>query len=81
MSTPIVAFKDGAVGFSGQNIGSGALKLYLIVSLPLMSITLLAWGFMIWREKDRVKRLGQNLAGRMEQGLLSTSAGLGVKLG
>ncbi|KAF7187457.1 Mitogen-activated protein kinase kinase 2 [Pseudocercospora fuligena] len=65
MSTPIVAFKDGAVGFSGQNIGSGALKLYLIVSLPLMSITLLAWGFMIWREKHRVKKLGQNLAGQL----------------
>ncbi|EME78932.1 uncharacterized protein MYCFIDRAFT_83727 [Pseudocercospora fijiensis CIRAD86] len=50
-----ISFPDGATRFSQQNIGTGALKLYLLVSLPLMCLTLVAWAIMYVREKNRTK--------------------------
>lgn len=62
MSTPIVNFDHVEAGFGGQNIGSGALKLYLAVSLPLMFLTFLGWYLVYWRERRRQTRLTQHHA-------------------
>ncbi|CAK4030411.1 Hypothetical predicted protein [Lecanosticta acicola] len=43
MSTPIVNFDAPTSGFSLNNIGVGALELYLVVSLPLLCVTVLLW--------------------------------------
>lgn len=58
MSTPIVRFNKNKPDFSGHNIGYGALKLYLAISLPLVLITLLAWWAVSVREnyKDKTQR-------------------------
>jgi hypothetical protein len=57
MSTPIVNFPNkNEADFSFGNIGVGALKLYLAISLPLVLLTLVAWGVFSFREKRREKR-------------------------
>lgn len=56
MSTPIVHFQNNDDGFSVRNIGFGALKLYLVISLPLVLLTLLAWGIFSLREKRRERK-------------------------
>jgi hypothetical protein len=66
MSTPIVKFNTTKSGFNLKNIGIGALELYLLVSLPLVCITFLAWyGVSKWekrqakKEKERQAILGK----------------------
>lgn len=58
MSTPIVNFDKNKHDFSIKNIGFGALKLYLVISLPLVVVTLLAWWAVSLREdyKDKKER-------------------------
>ena len=64
MSTPIVQFDNEGSGFSGQNIGFGALELYVAVSLPLMCLTFVAWYFVYWREKRKdKKKMGEQQKG------------------
>ena len=56
MSTPIVNFKTDKSTFGVTNIGLGALKLYLVISLPLVLITLLAWGLFSLHEKRKERK-------------------------
>ena len=56
LSTPVVHFDPNEVGFSYENIGWGALKLYITISLPLMLLTFLAWISMFWWEGKRVAK-------------------------
>ena len=62
MSTPIVEFPHDTSTFSSRNIGTGALDLYLVMSLPLMVLTFVAWGGMSWwygraeRKKAKLSR-------------------------
>ena len=56
MSTPIVNFNTTNSGFSLKNIGIGALELYLLVSMPLVFITFLAWyGVSKWEKRQAKK--------------------------
>ena len=58
MSTPIVNFNQKNLDnseFSMKNIGVGALKLYMVVSVPLVVLTLLAWWAVSFREKRKEK--------------------------
>lgn len=54
MSTPIVDFEKGSSDLSLENIGVGALKLYLAVSLPLVLLTFIA--YWIFKYTERRKR-------------------------
>jgi hypothetical protein len=56
MSTPIVHFGPNSSGFSSQNIGTGALQFFLVISLPLMCLTFAAWYFVYLRERHRANR-------------------------
>jgi hypothetical protein len=55
MSTPIVDFDSTKAGFSLRNIGVGALQLYLLISVPLVALTFLAWWVTARWEKRRSK--------------------------
>lgn len=59
MSTPIVSFDNGSASFSGQNIGIGALQLYIAASLPLVILTFLGWWLVYWWEsrRDRLDKM------------------------
>lgn len=59
MSTPLVDFDDegpSSSTFSWKNVGVGALKLYLAISLPLIFLTFLAWYAVYWWEKRREEK-------------------------
>ncbi|KAF2764908.1 hypothetical protein EJ03DRAFT_223120 [Teratosphaeria nubilosa] len=66
MSTPIVDFSTSSSGFSGHNIGYGALQFFIVVSIPLMCLTFAAWYVVHWREKRRERH-------RDEENLSDTS--------
>ena len=55
MSTPVVHFdeNDDNSSFGSHNIGWGATKLYLMLSLPLVALTLLAWWCFSLRAKQK----------------------------
>lgn len=56
MSTPIVKFDSTKSGFSAKNIGVGALELYIVVSVPLVLFTFLAWyGVSRWEKRQANK--------------------------
>ncbi|KAK5729694.1 hypothetical protein LTR17_011771 [Elasticomyces elasticus] len=60
MSTPLVTFAEDphASTFSLRNIGVGALGLYLVVSLPLVFLTLLTWyGVHKWEQRREQQKL------------------------
>ena len=62
MSTPIVNFDKNKSDFHIKNIGFGALKLYLAISLPLVLVTLLArWAFS-FREDQKERKERQKIA-------------------
>lgn len=56
MSTPIITFKDGTMNLSDREIGYGALKLFVVVSGPLMILTFAAWIIVNCVEKRKAKR-------------------------
>lgn len=57
MSTPIVHFGNHKEDFSFmKNVGWGALKLYLAMSLPLVALTLLGWYGIRLREKYKYQK-------------------------
>ncbi|KAK5121453.1 hypothetical protein LTR85_005286 [Meristemomyces frigidus] len=56
MSTPIITFDTDSQGFSGKNIGTGALAFYVAVSVPLVCFTFLAWYAVYWWETRRTQR-------------------------
>lgn len=53
MSTPIVTFQNGTKHLSDRDIGLGALKLYLVVSFPLVVLTFAAWYVVVWLERRK----------------------------
>lgn len=68
MSTPIVNFDKNKQDFTSKNIGFGALKLYLAISLPLVVITLLAWWAVSLREDYKDKKEREKLENEKLQG-------------
>lgn len=56
MSTPIVRFDKDGSGFSLDNIGFGALKLYLAVSLPLVILTFIAYWIFTLVERRKLRQ-------------------------
>ena len=53
MSTSI--FRPTYTGQFGTTVESGALKLYIVISLPLVVVTLLAWYGVYWWETRKEK--------------------------
>jgi hypothetical protein len=72
MSTPIVDFDPNptpARTFSRQNIGLGALWLYLAVSLPLLVLTLMAWyGVRKWEQRTERLEAAKRQTPDLEKG-------------
>lgn len=56
MSTPIVKFQTGTNNIADREIGYGALKLFTVVSVPLMVLTFAAWILVNWLEKRKVRK-------------------------
>lgn len=59
MSTDIVHFPDANAGPFESLFSLGALQLYLLISLPLVVVTLVGWYvFYLWeiRQKDRTAK-------------------------
>lgn len=56
MSTPIITFKSGMNSIADREIGWGALKLYALVSVPLMILTFAAWIFVNLTEKRKARK-------------------------
>ena len=58
MSTDI--FRATNTGQFGNTVQQGALRLYIVISLPLVVVTMLAWYGVYWwetrKEKLRMKR-------------------------
>lgn len=58
MSTDIVKFPDGRKGLTNGVSSSGAIQLYLLLTLPLTALTLVGWYYAyLYVNKDRVKNL------------------------
>lgn len=58
MSTDIVSFKDQQKGLTGGVSSSGAIKLYLVLTLPLTAVTLVGWyAAYLYFNKDRKDHL------------------------
>jgi hypothetical protein len=55
MSTPIVTFKSGTKDMADREIGYGALKLFAVISVPLMILTFAAWIMVNWLEKRKAR--------------------------
>ena len=64
MSTDIVHW-DQTNGISSKVFQSGALKVYLAVSLPLMLVTFGVWYIFGWLEKRKQKRNMESLEDSM----------------
>ena len=60
MSTDIVKFRINKSGLLENSVQLGALQLYIVVSLPLMLITFLAWYGVYWwvNRKERLRLRG-----------------------
>lgn len=56
MSTPIVHFDTTRNNFTVANIGFGALKMYLVISLPLVLLTLLVYGVVYIYDRHQEKK-------------------------
>ena len=52
----MVKFDSTHSGFSLENIGLGALQLYVVISLPLVCLTFLAWFVVKRRAKQAEER-------------------------
>jgi hypothetical protein len=62
MSTPIVRFKNGTTEMADREIGYGALKLFAVVSVPLMVLTFAAWILVNWLEKRKARKRDLSIA-------------------
>lgn len=61
MSTDIIRYQTNKEGSSVKVVQSGALRLFLAITLPMMVITFAAWYIVYWwvhnREKRRTKEI------------------------
>lgn len=65
MSTDIIQYSlDPASGVLQKQFSLPALKLYLVITLPMMAATFVAWYCVYWwiNKKDYVKSLKEKLA-------------------
>lgn len=64
MSTDIVRFQNEQKNLTGGVSSSGAIKLYLVLTLPLTAVTLVGWyAAYLYFNKDRKDRLKSIFAG------------------
>lgn len=68
MSTPIVTFEPGSPKLADRNIAVGALQFYLVVSLPLVLLTFVAWYVVYWRENRKEKQRREAVWLELENG-------------
>lgn len=61
MSTDIVTYQASSKGVTHETVSSEALRLYLILSLPLTLATFLAWygvyWYITWKEEKLKRKL------------------------
>ena len=62
MSTPIVRFKNGTTEMADREIGYGALKLFAVISVPLMILTFAAWILVNRLEKRKARKRDPSMA-------------------
>ena len=56
MSTPIITFKSGTNNIADREVGWGALKLFAVISVPLMVFTFIAWIIVNWIEARKARK-------------------------